>query len=179
VFVDESGFLMAPLLRRTWAPRGQTPLLFQRGRSHEKVSAIAALCVSPRRDRLNLYFRLHPETNINAAIVIDFLRILSRHLQGPVVLVWDRLNAHLARKTTVFLGAGSTFRTFLFPPYAPDLNPVEYVWGYLKQNPLANHPCEDVLTLAGAARHSSRSLQRKQHLLHSFIKQCPLPLRLK
>jgi hypothetical protein len=38
VFLDESGLMMAPLVRRTWAPRGQTPILLQRTRSRDKVS---------------------------------------------------------------------------------------------------------------------------------------------
>src|SRR3989442_37037 len=55
VFLDESGLLMAPLVRRTWAPRGQTPILLQRTRSHDKVSVTAVLTVSPRRRRVSLY----------------------------------------------------------------------------------------------------------------------------
>ena len=59
MFLDESGVLMAPLVRRSWAPAGQTPVLYQRGAHHRKVSVIAALCVSPERDQLRFYFRLH------------------------------------------------------------------------------------------------------------------------
>ena len=48
---------MSPLVRRSWAPRGVTPILYQRTRRREKVSAIAALCVAPTRDLIHLYFR--------------------------------------------------------------------------------------------------------------------------
>jgi hypothetical protein len=48
---------MSPLVRRSWAPRGVTPILCQRTRRREKVSAIAALCVAPTRGRIHLYFR--------------------------------------------------------------------------------------------------------------------------
>ena len=54
--VDESGLMMAPLLRRTWAPRGRTPSLAQCGAHRKKVSVAAALWLSPRRDHLGLYF---------------------------------------------------------------------------------------------------------------------------
>jgi hypothetical protein len=54
--IDESGLLMAPLVRRTLAPRGQTPSLLQRGAHRKKVSVAAALWLSPRRDHLGLYF---------------------------------------------------------------------------------------------------------------------------
>jgi hypothetical protein len=49
-FLDETGLLMAPLVRRSWSPQGETPVLHQRGRCHKKVSVVAALCVSPSRD---------------------------------------------------------------------------------------------------------------------------------
>ena len=73
---------MSPLLRRSWARRGQTPVFYQRTRSHKKVSAIAALCIAPDRKHLSLYFRLHPDKNINALAAKDFLRILSRRNDG-------------------------------------------------------------------------------------------------
>lgn len=131
VFVDESGFMMAPLVRRTWAPRGATPIMLQRGRSHEKVSAIAALVVSHGRDHVRLFFRLHPDENIRTPLIVSFLRQLSRQLRKkPFLVVWDRLNAHRAKATTGFLKTNSAGFELL-PPYAPELNPVEYVWSYL------------------------------------------------
>ncbi|MGD0226921.1 MAG: hypothetical protein ABSF71_31735 [Terriglobia bacterium] len=57
---------MGPLVRRSWQPRGQTPVLVQRGRNLQKVSAIAALAVPPRRDGARLYFRLHPQAEIGS-----------------------------------------------------------------------------------------------------------------
>ena len=179
VFIDESGFMMAPLVRRTWAPRGATPIMLQRGRSHEKVSAIAALVVSPRRDNVRLFFRLHPDENIKTPLIVSFLRQLSRQLgKRTFLVVWDRLNAHRAKATTVCLkknGAGFA----LLPPYAPELNPVEYVWSYLKTNPMANDPYLDTGTLAGAARRHGKRLQRREELLRSFLKHSPLFLRLR
>jgi transposase len=57
---------------------------------------------------------------------------------------------------------------FYFPPYAPELNPVEYVWGYLKTNPLANLACPEVSVLAATGRRHARSLQHKPGLLRSL-----------
>ena len=65
------------------------------------------------------------------------------------------------------------------PPYAPELNPVEYVWSYTKMNPLANVTVMDVAALADRTRRSVKSIQKKQSLLRSFIKASGLPLRLK
>lgn len=178
VFLDESGVLMAPLVRRTWAPRGRTPLLRQRTRSHQKVSVIAALCVAPNRQRVSLFFRLHPDENVSATHVVDFLRQLRRHLRWPIVLLWDRLQAHRARATVAFLQARPKLQTHFLPAYAPELNPVEQVWSYLKMNPLANLVAKDLNTLAGVTRKSAKSLQRKHNLLRSFVHHCPLPIPL-
>ena len=179
MFLDESGFLLAPLVRRSWAPCGQTPVLYQRGRHHKKVSAIAALCVSPQRDQVRLYFRLYPGQEVDTTRAIAFLKALDQELQAPWLLLWDRLNAHRAKKTTAYLETVPRLRTFFFPPYAPELNPVEYLWGYCKMNPLANRAVQEVSELAVVTRSCTRSLQRKQALLRSFIRHSPLFLRLR
>jgi len=169
---------MSPLVRRSWAPRGHTPILYQRTRSHKKVSAIVALCVSPGRDRVHLYFRLHPDANIDSASVSEFLKDLSRQLDSPVVLIWDRFLPHRAKRVQSLIRKLKV-HSFLLPPYAPELNPVENVWGYLKINPMANFAPPDVDSLADTTRSHGRSLQRKQKLLRSFVKHSPLSLRLK
>src|SRR5437879_12579537 len=85
---------MRPVLRRTWAPCGTTPLLSVRARSHEKVSGIGALIVSPRRRQITLALALYPGMNIRGPQVVRFLRHLARHVWGPFVLVWDRGRSH-------------------------------------------------------------------------------------
>src|SRR5438132_5080036 len=77
---------MAPLVCRTWAPRGQTPVFYQRGGSRQKVSCMGALAVPPRRHRLHFYFRLHPNENINTDRALDFLLQLLRQLPGNLVV---------------------------------------------------------------------------------------------
>lgn len=179
VFLDEASFLMAPVVRRSWSPRGQTPVLVQRTRSHRKVGVIAALCVSPTRDRVRLFFRLYPDANIRATLLVAFVRALRRALNAPIVLVWDRLPAHRGKAMAAYAKEDRRLRCVLLPPYAPELNPVEYVFGHLKMNPLANLACTEVDTLAGMARQHGRSLQRREALLRSFIHHSPLSLRLK
>lgn len=178
-FIDESGLLMAPLVRRTWAPRGHTPVLYQRTRSHQKVSVIGALCVPPSRDRVHLYFRLHRDANINAQRIVAFLLQLDRQLGAPCVIVWDRLQAHRGHLVREFLRTHDHVRTVLLPPYAPELNPSEYLWAYLKMNPLANDPILELDELAATARCHTRSIQCQPELLRSFIEHSPLSLRLK
>jgi transposase len=171
--------MMAPFMRRTWSPRGATPCLRHCGGTHSKVSAIGALCVAPDRRDVRLYFRLHPKVNVNAERVIAFLDQLRAQLDAPLVLLWDRLNAHRAFVVQDYLSEHPELATEFFPPYAPDLNPIEYVWGYLKLNPLANLAFFDLDALTTTARRHGRSLQRKPDLLRSFLGHSPLSLRLR
>jgi transposase len=177
VFLDESGLLMAPLVRRSWSLLGHTPVLRQRTRAHQKVSAVAALCIAPARDRLTLYFRMLPDDNVNAVRIMDFLEHLQRQLRCPMVLIWDRFRAHLGQLIDECAAPGSAHLEYL-PPYAPELNPVEYLWAYLKSNRLANDPAFDLPSLTRQARCAAHSVQRQPPLLRGFLRHTHLPLRL-
>ena len=171
--------LMAPLVRRSWAPQGRTPILRQRGAHHRKVSVMAALCVSPTRDQLRFYFRLYPNAEIQSRDVIQFLRYLGVELHAPWLLLWDRLNAHRAKRTQEFLAQQPALQAFYFPSYAPELNPTEYAWSYWKANRMANLAKFEIQDLADATRRHGRSLQRCPQLLRSFVNHSPLSLRLR
>jgi len=165
---------MAPLVRRTWSPQGQPPVLPHRTRAHQKVSVIAALCVPPTRDHVHMYFWLHTNRNITATEVVAFLRQLHSHLNGTIVLLWDRFQAHRAKKVQTLLPPASRIHPVFFPPYAPELNTTEYAWGYLKGNPLANWAPLDLDQLVVGTRHSSQALQHRPDLLRYFIRHSPL-----
>lgn len=126
MFVDESGFLLVPNVRRTWAPRGQTPCLRHRYR-HDRLSVCSGLAVSPRRRRLARYLRCRPR-NLTGLDIRAFLQHLLRHLRGPVDLLWDRGSIHRRREVHAFLADHPRLHVHYFPAYAPELNPVEYVW---------------------------------------------------
>lgn len=93
--------------------------------------------------------------------------------------MWDRLNAHRAGPTHAWLAAATPgiHPTYL-PSYAPELNPVEYAWNWLKTNPLANLACLDLPTLGASTRRHGRSLQRRPHLLRALLQHSPLSVRL-
>ena len=167
---------MAPLVRRTWAPCGQTPILAQRTRSHHKVSAIAALTLAPRRRRVGLYFALQADANLTAEDLVQFLRHLRRQLQRPLVVVWDRLTAHRGHRVHAFVRRTRGVHLEFLPPYAPELNPVELLWAYLKGNPLANYAPADVADLHRVARRAIRRLQPRYALLRAFLAGTPLSL---
>jgi transposase len=94
-------------------------------------------------------------------------------------LVWDRFLPHRTAKVQDFFTQRPPCAAFFLPPYAPELNPVEPVWGYLKMNPMANLAPLELKALATLTRTHARSVQRKQRLLRSFLKRSPLSLRLK
>jgi transposase len=177
VFIDETGFLTSPWVRRSWAPIGETPVLLQRT-TRQKASAIAALAISPCRVKVRLLFSLRPHQNVNAEWVIAFLRDLGRHLGPRMVVIWDRLNAHKARIVHEAAARRSRLRIEYLPPYAPELNPVEYVWAFLKTSPLANWAPATIEQLADRATGELLALQNQQQLLRSFLRASPLSLRL-
>ena len=171
---------MAPLRRRSWAPRGQTPQLWQRGRSRCKVSVIGALVISPQRHRVHAYFGFQPDANYDGDAILAFLKELRRALRQPFILIWDRLRAHRFEPVAGWLAAHRhDIRAYLLPPYAPELNPVELIWGYAKSHPLANFAPVALDDLVMQAQLVAYAIGDDQTVLRSFIKHCPLSLRLK
>ncbi len=172
VFVDESGFLLIPSVRRTWAPAGQTPLL-RHWQRHDRISVISGLTVSPRRQRLGLYFCLHAE-NLHAAEVCAFLRELLRHLRGPVIVVWDGGKIHKGPLVRALCAAFPRLHLERFPAYAPELNPDEGVWTLAKGR-LANGRPDDRGALWVELVVTLSELRRSPQLLRGCITQSDLP----
>lgn len=165
---------MSPLVRRTWAPRGQTPIFKERCCSYKKVSAIAAVTTGAQRLRCRLYFSLYVDKNIRAAETVKFLKALRRQIQTPLMLIWDRSRVHKANAVQKFLKRHKRIHSFHFPAYAPELNPVELFWSYLKVNPLANRPITEITSLAQIARYHSTCIKEHPNLIRSFLKATPL-----
>jgi putative transposase len=175
VLIDESGFLMSPLVRRTLAPRGKPPILKTTGKRHEKVSVTAALTISPRRRRLGLYWRSFPRSYVNAQRAADFLRYLLRRLRGKVIVVWDGGPMHKGEPIREVLRDFPRLSLERLPPYAPDLNPVEYLWGYLKYGKLPNFLADDVLHLDAVVNHAIRRTRESSDRLKGFFEAAGLP----
>ena len=169
VFIDESGLSQKPHRCRNWAPCGETPVL-EFNFNWQKLSVSAGVTLR------NFYFRLYPGA-IGELEVIDFLKALLRHIDGPLLIVWDRLPAHRSRLVREFieLSQGHIATEFL-PPYAPELNPVEYIWAYWKQHELPNVCPKNYWELDERARKSLRRMRRKPRLITAFWKQSSLCL---
>lgn len=173
--IDESGLLLAPLVRRSLAPAGQTPVLRQRARHRDKVSLTAALCLSPRRQRLSLRFRTFPKAYVNNVRTAEFLRELLRDLKGQVIVLWDRGNMHRGEPIRKLQERFPRLQLEWLPPYAPELNPIEQLWNHLKYAKLANFAPEDARELDQVARKYLHRIKRSPTRLQSFIDAADLP----
>ena len=102
-------------------------------------------------------------------------RLPSCHIDRPLLIVWDRLPAHRSRLVQEFieLSEGHIATEYL-PPYAPELNPVEYIWAYWKQHELPNVCPKDYGELNERARKALRRMHRKPRLITAFWKQSSL-----
>jgi len=159
VFQDESGVSDRPPIRTTWAPKGQTPVV-----THpyhwKKVSVSGALAYRWDGRRCRLLFQTKPD-NYNTASLIRFLRILRKHFRQRIILVWDRLNAHKSKEMARYLASCRRWlRVEWLPGYAPDLNPVETLWGNVKGQEIANLEVDDTLDVVDGLRAGLRRAQR-------------------
>lgn len=167
VFVDESGLSERPTRVRTWALRGHTPVI-QFHFNWKQLSLIAGLSLR------QCMFRLH-EGAIRSAQIVEFLKALRRHLKRRLLIIWDGLRAHRSRLVREHLdGTQGAIELAFLPPYAPELNPVEYLWAWLKRHALANF-CPDGLTaLASTTRSKLKSAQRRSTIIAACWQQAEL-----
>jgi len=177
VFLDESGYMLTPTVRRTWAPRGSKPVLDCWDR-RDRLSAISGLSMSPKARRLNLHFNLLPDNaNVHGEDVVDFLRQLKRQLGGPFTVLWDGGRVHSRSKVVrAFLAEHPEIVAETLPAYAPELNPDELVWGWSKYGRLANLAAEDTDQLAEWVIDELVYLHDHPQMLASFLEKTKLPL---
>src|SRR5260370_40981753 len=94
VFLDESGFQLSPVVRRTYAPKGKTPIV-EAWHRKGRISAISAVTVRPVRRRPHLYFRLLPDNaNAHGEDTVAFLAQLRSESKGPMTIPWDPSKSH-------------------------------------------------------------------------------------
>ena len=175
--MDESGLLMAPLVRRSWALRGQPPVLEQKARRREKVSAAAALWLTPLRDRLGLAFLTLIDGYFDNEAVAEFLEGALQGLSEPVIVIWDGGPMHKGHPITALVEQ-SDGRLDLepLPAYAPELMPVEQLWTWLKYSRLCNFAAEDAPQLNGVVIRELEAVREDQERLRNFFHASDLPL---
>lgn len=165
--------MLTPTVARSWAPRGQTPLL-RHSQRHDRISVISGISVSPTRRRVGLYYRWHHH-NIRDVQAVEFLQYLLRHLRGPVVLVWDNLRVHKSELVRRFCRRVPRLRLEYLPSYAPELNPDEGVWRLTKARLANNCPSDRYFLALDVIRELDR-LRRSPDKLWSCIEHSGLRL---
>lgn len=171
VFVDESGFYLLPAAIRTYAPRGQTPILevFQTRDHLSVMSGITPhgwLFTMTRYDALNGLHSIH------------FLKQLHSQTDRKLLVIWDGSPIHRSKEVRTFLANGAAKQIHLerLPAYAPDLNPDEGTWRHLKRVELRNVCCFDLEQLHRELNLAILRLRRKPYLIQSFFNQAGLCL---
>ena len=172
VFLDETGLMLQPVVRRSWGPRGCPPVMYCWDR-RDRLSVIAGLSLATRRRRVGLYFLVR-RRNVTAAEVEAFLRGVQRSLGRKLIVVMDRWAVH--RKAAKGLFGDRRFWIEFLPPYAPDLNPVDKMWAHTKHDDLANYVPDDVEELEAELKCSLRQTRGRPALLRSFFRQAKLEL---
>lgn len=164
MWVDESAFYLLPAVVRTGAPRGATPLLR----------------VYLTRDHLSVIRGLTPDGRLLMQVrrqafqgpdVARFLKHLLRHIPGKLLVIWDGAPIHRAQPVRDFLAAGAAARLYReqLPAYAPELNPDEGIWNYLKYVELRNVSCDELPELCRELRRATARLRHKRAVLQGCI----------
>ena len=166
--MDEAGFYLLAAAIKTWAPRGKTPIL--KYPFWEHLSVISAMTPEGQ-----LYTMIQ-DKSFKGPDVVRFLKHLLRHIAGKLLVIWDGLPAHQGQPVKDFLSEGGTQRIHLerLPGYAPDLNPDEGIWNYLKNVELRNLCCHDLLELRQQVRRAIARLRHKTKIIQSFLRQAHL-----
>jgi transposase len=171
VFLDESGISLTPVVHRTWAPRGQPPVLVHPF-GWRRASMCAAICAKIGGGGAQVAFDIRPGS-YNTDRLIEVLGELHRFLDGDkVTLVWDNLSAHTSRTMRAWIRARRSWLVEQLPPYAPDLNPVETLWTNLKGQELANLATDSLDEVMAAAHRGIQRIRAAWWLPYGFARRC-------
>ena len=176
MFVDESGFYLLPALVRTYAPRGNTPIIREL-LTRDHLSAVTPLSsgVSAITPEGKLYMMVQ-EDAFKSPDVVRFLVHLLRHIGGKLLVIWDRSPIHRGQAVKDFLATRRGKRVHMeqLPAYAPELNPDEGIWSHLKGTELRNVACQGIPHLRCELRRAKERLRHKTGIIHACILQTGL-----
>jgi transposase len=162
-------------VRRSWAPCGQAPVIGGDGGHRRKVSVIGGISVSPRARRLGLHWSTRADGYFGAPEVVGFLRCVLGAVPGRVVVVWDGGTNHKGPVMRAFLARNTRVWLERLPPYAPELNPVEPVWSWLKFGQLAHFVPDDLTQLDQEINNRLKRLRSDRELLRALWDGSDLP----
>jgi len=134
--------------------------------ARHKVNLISA--ITSRRE---MKF-MATEENVNAAVFIDFLKRLIADSEKPVFLILDNSPVHSSGEVQKYVESSRRrLRIFFLPPYAPELNPDEHVWNYLKNHKIGRQTTKSQHELFTRITKVMKTLQRSVEKIKSFFRQ--------
>jgi len=163
-FLDETGFSSEPNLRRTYGLRGKTPVVKTSGQ-RQKVNVISAVSLQGA-----FWCQVYTHT-LKQGDFIAFLKEFMSGQRGKVFLVLDSHPAHIANSVKEYVqSTQGRLELHFLPPYAPDLNPDEFVWNYLKGTGVARKPLQKNESLKERVQADLDKLMKDHTLLRSFFR---------
>ena len=162
-FLDETGFSSEPNLRRTYGLKGDKAVVKTSGQ-RQKVNVISAVSMQGA-----FWCQIYTHT-LKQGDFIVFLQDLMRGQRDKVFLVLDSHPAHIANSVKEYVrSTKGRLELHFLPPYAPDLNPDEFVWNYLKGNGVARKPLRQNESLKERVEADLAKLKKDRKLLRSFF----------
>lgn len=164
-FLDEAGFQSDATLGRTYGLKGKTPVVHTSGQ-RQSINAISAV-----NAKGGFWFDTYTGT-LNGERFVEFLKNFMRSRRDPVMLVVDGHPAHKAKLVANYVKSlrGKLELHFL-PPYAPDLNPDEFVWSYAKTNGVSKKPLRKNEALKDRVRSDLDSIRQNKKLIKSLFSE--------
>lgn len=169
-FWDESGISERPVVRRTWAPKGETPAIVS-AFNWKKLSLSGIIVAAPSGFKPKLLVRVCPGA-VKSPLIVRYIKELKKHLAGKkLMLLWDGLPAHRSKEVAEYLKSQKHWlRVERFPAYAPELNPIEYLWSSMKRKDLANLPPKGLEHLKQRVYFSKKRISGDEKLLKGFLR---------
>ena len=164
--------MLQPLRRDTWAPVGEVPVRYAWDR-HDRLSAVCALTVAPWAQRFGMYYDLL-DHNVHTADVVQLLRAVHQHLRRSLIVVWDRWRVHRSANARLIDQQAAWLRVHWLPAYAPELDPVEYVWNHAKYHDLANWIPDDIHDLRRHLHDLFEHYRNSPAVLTAFFRRAEL-----
>jgi transposase len=163
VFVDESGFYLLPGVVKTYAPKAETPVVDE-WQTRDHLSVMGG--VTPQG---KVYSLVRP-SSLNGLHSIEFLVHLGRLAGDRLLVIWDGSPIHRRAEVKEFVAeAGDAICLEPLPAYAPDLNPVEWLWRHLKEVEMRNLTCLDLDQLLLELHLALGRVRQKPRLFPSFF----------
>lgn len=161
---DESGVYLSPVVGRTWALKGKTPTIKVSG-SRQKLNLLSAISPAGR-----LIFKIH-QKKIKSEEYIDFLtQIIKYHPRRKIIVITDNATIHKSNLVQGFIKSNEKiFVIYYLPPYAPELNPDEHIWGHLKSYLLNAHQAKNINELKDLTIKKMNSIRQRRNLISNFF----------